>query len=77
MTEIKHEYHRWIVYINGNPKFSFIYREEAEAVAEVIDALVDAHGTLESLTYSGADKFVVEEELKNIEQALKKAGCGE
>ena len=41
----------------------------------MIDALVNAHGTLESLTYSGADKFVVEEELKNIEQALKKAGC--
>ena len=45
------------------------------AVPEMIDALVEAHGTLESLTYSGADKFVVEEELKNIEQALKKAGC--
>ena len=45
------------------------------AVPEMIDALVDAHGTLESLTYSGADKFVVEEELKKIEQALKKAGC--
>ena len=45
------------------------------AVPEMIDALVNAHGTLESLTYSGADKFVVEEELKNVEQALKKAGC--
>ena len=50
---------------------------ETKTYSEMIDALVEAHGTLESLTYSGADKFVVEEELKKIEQALKKAGCGE
>lgn len=46
-------------------------------VSDMIDALIDVHGTLESLTYSGADKFVVEEELKKIKQALTKAGCHE
>ena len=56
--------------------YSDAYVEWLETInSKMIDALVDAHGTLESLTYSGADKFVVEEELKNIEQALKKAGC--
>lgn len=45
------------------------------AVPDMIDALINAHGTLESLTHTGADKFVVEEEMKNIIEALLKAGA--
>ena len=41
---------------------------------ELLDALINAHGTLESLTYSGADRNIVIAELENIEQSLKKAG---
>ena len=73
-------------YVSGNPVGSqsqcqFCYQKENSVfnkkllMMEIIDALIDAHGTLESLTYSGADKNVVEGELVNIEQALKKAGC--
>ena len=83
MTEIKHEYGIWIVYINGNPKFSFIYREEAEAVAEVIDALVEQHQWLTSIPkgHHSIDKIqqwiMKMPNTKKSEQALKKAGCEE
>ena len=51
--------------------------EIKENYEELLDALINAHGTLESLTYSGADRNIVIAELENIEQALKKAGCYE
>lgn len=41
-TEVKHEYGDWIVFVNGNPQFSFMYREEAEKVRNLIEALIDS-----------------------------------
>ena len=49
--------------------------EIKENYEEMIDALINAHGTLDSLTYCGADRNIVDAELENIEQALKKEGC--
>ena len=72
MTQVKHEYGIWIVYINGNPKFSFVYREEAEAVAGMIDALVKAEAYLTEYIF---DAELEQEVLGTIETALKKAGC--
>ena len=71
MTQVKHEYGDWIVYVNGNPKFSFIYREEAEAVAEVIDALVVAN---DYIIETAPDEIYPHELLDNLETALKKIG---
>ena len=49
MTEVKHEYGYWIVFVNDDPKFSFIYREEAEIVAEMIDALIECHALIDDM----------------------------
>ena len=47
----------------------------AMMLSGLIDALINAHEILDSLTYCGADRNIVDAELENIEQALKKAGC--
>lgn len=39
-TEVKHEYGDWIVFVDGNPQFSFMYREEAEKVRNMVYALI-------------------------------------
>jgi len=39
-TEVKHEHGDWVVLVDDNPKFGFIYKEEAENVRELIDMLV-------------------------------------
>ena len=55
--------------------YSLADAQAISAVPEMIDALINAHETLDSLTYCGADRNIVDAELENIEQALKKAGC--
>jgi hypothetical protein len=47
MTEIRHENGNWNVYVNGDPKFSFIYRDEADLVIQMIDGLIMVHGELQ------------------------------
>lgn len=42
-TEVRKEHGDWIVFVDDNPVFSFMYREEAEKVRNMIDALVEAH----------------------------------
>ena len=72
MTEIKHEYGYWIVFVNDNPKFSFMYREEAKSVADMINALLKIYDQLNDVENNyqqvSSDSFEI------IEQALKKIG---
>jgi len=44
---------------------------------EMMDRLIDLHGSLESLTYSESDRDIVEAELENIKETLKKVGVTE
>lgn len=38
-TEVRKEHGDWIVFVDDNPVFSFMYREEADKVRDLVDAL--------------------------------------
>lgn len=39
-TEVRKEHGDWIVFVDDNPQFSFMYREEADKVRDMVDALI-------------------------------------
>ena len=73
MTEIKHEYGYWIVFVNDDPKFSFMYREEAKSVADMIDALIVAKDEIDK-AMTKTDHITYNDKYTIITNALTKAG---
>jgi len=73
-TEIKHEYGNWNVYVNGDPKFSFTYRKEAESVRDMIEALIISQDCFSYMNNNDAYGALAEE-LTQVESVLKKIGA--
>lgn len=48
-TEVKKEHGDWIVFVDDNPQFSFMYQEEAEKVRNMVDALILADFKLKDI----------------------------
>lgn len=89
-TEVRKEHGDWIVFVDDNPQFSFMYREEAEKVRNMVEELLAQRRTLfmqlsglEWLENKGLDigayvennMDVINSRLKCNEQALKEIGA--
>ncbi len=74
-TEVRKEHGDWIVFVDDNPQFSFMYREEAEKVRNLVDLLVMAHEDLEAWNECSPPSEETEQLITKIEQALKGIGA--
>lgn len=69
-TEVRKEHGDWIVFVDDNPQFSFMYREEAEKVRNMVDALVEAKRILWANDYD-EDTYV----MRVVNKSLKDIGA--
>lgn len=72
-TQVKHYNGEWVVFVDDDPKFSFIYREEANAVRDMIEALIETRGEFIEF-YGDAYCARFNRTYRLTEEALKKVG---
>lgn len=70
-TEVRKEHGDCIVFVDDNPQFSFMYREEAEKVRNLIDVLLDVN---DSDIMDNGMTFISDRTWNGIYSALREIG---